>query len=89
MGERTDAVLLGKEIVDLEQQLNDAFASTAIDAKRLRELTAAIAERQGRLRYVHLAAHLTTRAALTPHQIKAYDEARGYGSGKDAHTGHH
>lgn len=83
------AVRLGKEIVDLEQQLNDAFASTTIDGKRLRELTAAIAERQGRLRYVHLAAHLTTRAALTPHQVKAYDAARGYGSGKDAHTGHH
>lgn len=76
------AVALGKEIVDLERQLTDAFASTNIDAKRLRELTAAIAERQGRLRFVHLAAHLTTRAALTPQQIKKYDAARG-------HTAHH
>ena len=84
------AVKLGKEIVDLEQQLNDAFASTKIDAKRLRELTAAIAERQGTLRYVHLAAHLATHAALTTEQIEAYDLARGYRSEKaGGHTGHH
>lgn len=83
------AVALGKEIVDLERQLNEAFASTTVDAKRLRELTSAIAERQGRLRYVHLAAHLTTRAALTAEQIRKYDAARGYGSGQDAHEKHH
>jgi Spy/CpxP family protein refolding chaperone len=84
------AMKLGREIVDLERQLNDAFASTTVDAKRLGELTTAIAERQGKLRYVHLAAHLRTRAALTPQQIQAYDVARGYASDKPAaHTGHH
>jgi Spy/CpxP family protein refolding chaperone len=87
---KATAVALGKEIVDLERQLNHAFASTTIDARRLAELTSSIAERQGKLRYAHLAAHLTTRGELTPEQIKAYDLARGYGSDKPAaHTGHH
>jgi len=86
---KSSAVALGREIVDLERQLDEAFAAGNIDAKRLRELTAAIAERQGKLRYAHLAAHLTTRAALTAEQIKAYDAARGYGLEKGAHPGHH
>jgi Spy/CpxP family protein refolding chaperone len=85
---KSSAVALGKEIVDLERQLDEAFAAGNIDAIRLRELTAAIAERQGKLRYAHLAAHLTTRATLTAEQIKAYDAARGYGSATK-HPGHH
>ena len=86
---KTSAVALGREIVDLERRLDEAFATGNIDANQLRELTAAIAERQGKLRYAHLAAHLTTRATLTPEQIKAYDTARGYGSEKKAHPAHH
>lgn len=89
-GMNSSAVLLGKEIIELERALDEAFAAAAIDEARLQELTAAIAERQGRLRYVHLAAHLTTRAALLPGQIKAYDAARGYHSGgATSHQHHH
>src|SRR5688572_33372011 len=85
---KSSAVALGREIVDLERQLDEAFAAGIIDSGRLRELTAAIAERQGKLRYAHLAAPLTTRAALTAEQIKAYDAARAYGA-KNAHPAHH
>ena len=82
------ALTLGAEIVALEKQLDQAFASTSIDQKRLEELTSAIGMRQGNLRRVHLAAHLETRAALTPDQIRRYAEARGYKSGQ-AHGHHH
>ncbi|HEX6178485.1 MAG TPA: Spy/CpxP family protein refolding chaperone [Thermoanaerobaculia bacterium] len=81
---------LGAEIVELEKQLDDAFSKAVIDEKRLADLTSAIAERQGRLRYAHLAAHLDTRAALTPHQIVMYGKLRGYSDGaQPAHHGHH
>ena len=85
---KATAVALGGEIVGLERQLDEAFATGAIDEKKLAELTSAIAERQGRLRYAHLAAHITTRAVLSPEQVKMYDEARGYGSGAE-HQHHH
>jgi hypothetical protein len=41
--------------------------------------TGAIAELQGRLRAVHLSAHLETRALLNPDQIARYEQLRGYG----------
>lgn len=74
------ATALGGEIVDLEEQLDRAFAAAAIDENELSRLTGAIAERQGTLRNVHLAAHLETRALLTGHQLHVYARARGYGS---------
>jgi hypothetical protein len=40
--------------------------------------TAAIGEIQGRLRAVHLAAHLETRAILSAQQVAQYDKLRGY-----------
>ncbi len=35
---------------------------------------------QGRLRAIHLAAHLETTSVLSPAQIARYGELRGYGS---------
>jgi Spy/CpxP family protein refolding chaperone len=81
---------LGAELVDRERDLDRAFASGAIDQDRLAASTAAIAELQGRLRAVHLVAHLETRAVLTADQIARYDALRGYGEANSppAHTGH-
>jgi hypothetical protein len=81
---------LGVEIVAAERRLDEAFASGSIVVEMLRAETAAIAELQGRLRAVHLAAHLETRALLSPDQIARYDALRGYGSnappaGQDHH----
>ena len=72
---------LGAELVDRERDLDRAFASGAIDQDNLAASTAAIAEVQGRLRAVHLAAHLETRAVLTADQVARYDALRGYGDG--------
>jgi Heavy-metal resistance len=70
---------LGIEIVAAERRLDEAFASGAIDPETLRAETVAIGELQGRLRAVHLTAHLETRDQLSPEQIARYDALRGYG----------
>ncbi|HEY0614985.1 MAG TPA: Spy/CpxP family protein refolding chaperone [Candidatus Elarobacter sp.] len=81
---KASAVLLGGEIVDSERALDRAFAQRTIDEDGLRAATARIAELQGRLRAVHLSAHLATRAVLTPDQIAIYDHMRGYAPGAPA-----
>lgn len=75
---------LGLEIVAAERRLDQAFASSSIGPDMLRAETAAIAELQGKLRAVHLAAHLETRALLSPEQIARYDALRGYAGGAAA-----
>ena len=77
---RDDAVRLGRHLVALEGRLDDSFESGAATADRIAQLTAAISEVEGRLRAVHLVAHVATRAVLTEHQIAIYDQLRGYSS---------
>ena len=63
---------LGGELLSHEQALDQLFAKREITPARLTAETAAIAELQGPLRSVHLAAHLETRALLNPDQIARY-----------------
>ena len=70
---------LGGELVAQEQALDQLFAKGEITPDRLAAATAAIAELQGRLRLVHLSAHLETRALLNPDQVVRYEQLRGYG----------
>jgi Spy/CpxP family protein refolding chaperone len=70
---------LGAELVEREQVLDQLFAKGEITPDRLATETAAIAELQGRLRSVHLGAHLETRAVLSLAQIALYGQLRGYG----------
>jgi hypothetical protein len=72
---------LGAEIVAAEKHLDEAFGLGSIAADTVRGETAAIAELQGKLRAVHLTAHLETRAVLQPEQIARYDILRGYAAG--------
>lgn len=69
---------LGAELVRRERALDEAFARRSITPADLAGQTAAIGRVQGRLRAVHLAAHLETRAVLTPEQVARYDDLRGY-----------
>lgn len=85
---REKARNLGVEIVAAERELDVAFAGGTIDDGQLRWRTAAIAELQGQLRAIHLAAHLTTREVLTQQQIERYDELRGY-AGEHDPSRHH
>jgi hypothetical protein len=81
---------LGVEILTAERRLDDGFASGSIVPDILRAETAAIAELQGKLRAVHLTAHLETRVLLSPEQIARYDALRGYtgGPGPPPHDHH-
>lgn len=70
---------LGAELVDHERVLDQLFQKGEITPDRLAAETTVIAELQGRLRAVHLSAHLETRALLSADQIGLYQHLRGYG----------
>lgn len=78
---REHAIPLGKQLVALEKDLNDAFARRDIDAARLQQKLDRIAEVHKQLRYVHLAAHLQTPSILSAEQIHLYNNLRGYNNG--------
>jgi Spy/CpxP family protein refolding chaperone len=73
-----DAMTVGRALVDRERQLDAAFASKTITAESLSRATAEIASLQGRLRDIHLSAHLAQSRVLDPQQVQQYDELRGY-----------
>jgi len=75
---------LGTEILVRERQLDQQFARGEIVRSQLVAETEELGILKGRLRAVHLGAHLETRALLTQAQIARYDELRGYGSRGDA-----
>lgn len=85
---------LGTELVAQERKLDQQFAAGTITHAELGELLRKIGELYGRLRTVHLQAHLEQRAILTASQITRYDVLRGYvhdtGSANgDTHSHHH
>ena len=80
-----EARRLGERIIAAERELDQAFTGGALSEARLRELVAAIAALQGELRFTHLRAHLEARAALTPDQVRRYDQLRGYGAAEQHH----
>lgn len=73
------AVPLGLEIIRKEQNLDLAFRNGSISDTELAAFTEEVAALNGRLRFVHLNAHLAMRRILTPSQIQMYDSMRGYG----------
>jgi hypothetical protein len=73
------AVTLGRQIVAAERELDRLFAERRIDASEIETRSEEIGRLQGRLRAVHLATHLETRATLSDAQVRRYDELRGYG----------
>lgn len=83
------AQTLGARIVELERELDAAFASGEITSEQIESLTVEIGEQRGRLRHVHLAYHLDMDALLTPEQKARYEAARGYHGDHEGHTGGH
>ena len=75
---KTKAIPLGIRLIELEAQLERAFASRDIDPPKLKMLLSDIAATRGDLRFVHLATHLETPAVLSLDQIKTYNRLRGY-----------
>lgn len=81
---------LGAELVRREREMDAAFRQGAMTPARLAADTEEIGALQGRLRGVHLAAHLEMRAVLSPQQVAAYDALRGYTDGAvPSSHGHH
>ena len=88
----TSAVNLGKQIVHSEKELDDLFKSGNFDSNKIVAKVDKIAELNGKLRFVHLNAHLEMKSILSEEQIEQYDQLRGYshqGSEKMHHQNHH
>ena len=81
------AVPLGRELIAAERALDLLFASGRPSPEDVEAATARIAEIEGRLRAVHLVAHLRAAPVLTRHQTMLYARARGY-SDSQGHGAH-
>lgn len=88
---RSEARDIGRELVDAEARLDRRFASENLSVEELRANVARIAALEGRLRIVHLGAHLEQAALLSNEQVAAYARLRGYRNGgkADHHSPHH
>ncbi len=69
---------LGAALIDRERVLDRSFADRNVTPASLSTATGDIGVLQGRLRAVHLAAHLEMRDILTAAQVAQYDALRGY-----------
>ena len=85
---KAKAVSLGKQLVETEQLLDSRFAAANILDAELLQLVTEISVLHGKLRAVHLQAHLAERAVLSADQLRRYDALRGY-QGSGTHGQHH
>lgn len=76
---------LGKNVLEEERALDRAFADGTVDLPALTEATTRIAALRGKLRAVHLAAHLAVTDLLTRHQVHRYQTLRGYAAASHDH----
>lgn len=74
------AVEVGRQLLRNEQKLDSAFANERIQPAKLKKFTAKSGTLYGKLRQVHLNAHLKARSILEEQQIERYDQWRGYKS---------
>lgn len=79
------AMGLGDRLVEKESLLDQQFASGSITESNLKALLEEIAILEGKIRYVHLAAHLEQKRVLNQAQVHRYDRLRGYGAGHHGH----
>ena len=87
---QTEAIELGKLILEDEAGLEQAFRSNAVDEEYLKNQLNRIGQLSSELRFVHLRTHLATVEILSPEQITHYNELRGYGgmSANHEHSQH-
>jgi Spy/CpxP family protein refolding chaperone len=75
---QAQAMGFGSQLVQRETELERLFADGSIDSGSLDKLVTDIARLEGRIRFVHLSAHLEQRASLSAQQAMLYDRLRGY-----------
>jgi hypothetical protein len=87
---KSQAMSLGKQLVEKERLLDSRFAEGTISDAELEQLVIEISVVQAKLRALHLRAHLAQRAVLTQDQIRHYGALRGYQQPEadDPHAGH-
>lgn len=87
-----EAVRLGEDILAGEAALEAAFRTEGIDETYLEAQLTTLGQLYAELRFVHLRTHLATKGILTPHQVRLYNQLRGYeqaGTSKPSgHSGH-
>lgn len=79
---------LGTALVEAERRLDAVFAEGEPRSEDVLAATTSAAAIEGRLRAVHLTAHIATRAILSRHQRMLYAQARGY-TDQAGHGGMH
>ena len=75
---RAQAIAKGEDILKAELRLADLFASGQPTAAEVRRITERLGAMRGRLRAIHLLAHIESAHELTGEQIERYDRLRGY-----------
>jgi hypothetical protein len=83
----SQAVNLGKQLVEKERLLDSRFAESNISDLEVDQLVMEISVLHGKIRAVHLRAHLAERLLLTATQLSLYDTLRGYQAA--GNQGHH
>lgn len=80
---------IGTQIVEREQALDAQFAGGSVTSEALGKSVEQIGAMQAELRTIHLDAHLSQVAILTPEQVTHYRRLRGYDSPAGEHTHSH
>jgi hypothetical protein len=80
---------LGAQLVEAERALDASFRNHDVTPESLTQAIGRVAEIDGKLRNVHLSAHLEQTRILAPEQVALYAKLRGYASDKGDRQGHH
>ena len=75
---KREARRLGRLLLRAERRMEAAFQAGTVEPAEVDAWTAWTGQLRGRLRAVHLKAHVRQRALLSEDQIALYDELRGY-----------
>lgn len=75
---KTEAIVLGQEIVAAEATLSQVFADGTLTSTSLQTQLENLANLYAQLRQVHLQAHLEVTPLLTQEQVAQYQVLRGY-----------
>ena len=86
---QTKAIAAGVTLVGEEKALDNLFATKNISPATLQGALNLAAERQARVRFIHLDAHLAQVTILSPRQIALYNELRGYADSAKQHVHQH
>jgi Spy/CpxP family protein refolding chaperone len=83
---QAQAIVLGEQVIAGEAALDRLFALGDASDASIEAAAVEVGRLQGALRAHHLRYHLAMRELLSPHQVKRYQQLRGYAA--DGEHGH-